>query len=131
MSEQIPHQILEFCTLIGVDLESSNPAELFGELLWAQLLKYPDDSDLKNQALQKLQGQQIGPAYAEALVKFAGYYGFDKEASPFIIALKLETLCHELALILREVSQGKRELGSIREVVKAVVLSQPDFEAGQ
>ncbi len=121
MSEQIPHQILEFCTLIGVDLETSNPAELFGELLWAQLLRYPDDSDLKNQALQKLQGQEIAPAYAEALVQFAGFYGFDKNSSPSIIAMKLETLCHELALVLQEVSQGKRDLGSIREVVRAVV----------
>lgn len=121
MSEHIPHQIYEFCTLIGVDLDSAEPAELFGELLWAQLLKYPNDSDLKNQALQKLQGQQVEPAYAEALTQFARFYGFDKETSPSMIAMKLETLCHELALVLQDVSTGTRDLGSIREVVRAVV----------
>lgn len=121
MNTQIPDQIFEFCTLIGVNPVAQNPAELFGELLWAQLLKYPDDPELKNQAVQKLQGQQVDPDYAEALVKFAGYYGFDQHTSPTIIAMKVETLCIELAGVLKEVSAGEREVGTIRDVVRVIV----------
>ena len=121
MNSHIPDQIKEFCQLIGINPEAQDPTELLGDDLWQRLLENPDDAEAKNQAVQKVFGRALPPAYSKALTQFAAFYGFTRDTPPLLIEMKLETLCIELAMILKEVTAGTRQVDSIRDVVKMIV----------
>lgn len=121
MHINLPARIIEFCKLIGINPEATDPAEMLGAELWAALIANPDDAAIKNEAMQKVYGRVLSPEYSKSLVQFAKFYGFSDETPPLLIEMKLETLALELALLLKEVSQGTHEAGSIRDIVKLVV----------
>lgn len=126
MGIEIPDQIREFCHLIGINPNATNPAEKLGEDLWNRLLVNPDNPEVKNEAVQKVFGRTLPADYSRALTNFAAFYGFTRDTPPLMIEMKLETLCIELAHILKEVTAGTRQVESVRDVVKMVVQGKRD-----